>query len=87
MVPMVFKVRSTAKENIRAGLGISRQGSSVDIHNLNHSTPPSTKNGLLAVATAVTPPKPPVVRPIDEQADSAVRKLVLHFNASHNPRL
>ncbi|KIO17230.1 glycosyltransferase family 4 protein [Tulasnella calospora MUT 4182] len=53
MVPMVFKVRNTARP-----------------------TKPS--------AAANETPKP---RPIDEQADSAVRKLVMYFGPSHNPRL
>ncbi|KAG8926435.1 hypothetical protein FRC01_008871 [Tulasnella sp. 417] len=52
MVPMVFKVRDTARP-----------------------VKPSAANDA---------PKP---RPIDEQADSAVRKLVMYFGPSHNPRL
>jgi glycosyltransferase involved in cell wall biosynthesis len=52
MVPMVFKVRNTARP-----------------------VKPSAANEA---------PKP---RPIDEQADSAVRKLVMYFGPSHNPRL
>ncbi|KAG9002961.1 hypothetical protein FRB94_003432 [Tulasnella sp. JGI-2019a] len=73
MVPMTFKVRTTAKERLvtPAHTPVPTAGAEAEA-GAEHSTHLKPGNKL---------------RPVDEQADSAVRKLVMYFGPSHNPRL
>lgn len=79
IVILAFAVRSTARDNAKAGLGLSRQPSFQDT---SAAAKAETDN-----ATSLAGNKQPLARPADEQADSAARKCVMYFGPSHNPRL
>lgn len=99
IVPLVFHVRSTqrlgpgrltAKVDAQ-GFPITPTGPLTPQPGESQNVIPTSSShpNLLAVAAGTVKEEAVVpVRPADEQADSAVRKAVLHFGPSgHNPRL
>ncbi|KZT44118.1 trehalose phosphorylase [Sistotremastrum suecicum HHB10207 ss-3] len=86
IVPIVFNITPTAKESITRP-NLKHTSTSNSIFGSGTDTPVESSaihagtnfNGLAA--------KIPLQRTLDEQADSAARKCVMHFGPGNNPRL
>ncbi|CAE6442867.1 unnamed protein product [Rhizoctonia solani] len=89
MVPMLFPVRTTNKP-LRPGLPLSRTGTTPGPE--GRASQPKQESLLKSVtdtlkSTSLNVPGGSTPRSVDEQADSAVRKCVMYFGPTHNPRL
>jgi glycosyltransferase involved in cell wall biosynthesis len=94
IVPIVFNIkpyhtdsatRTTIKHRIGSATGsFAPSGAETPTVYVDHSVLGHTGQTL---SPAGVHQKLPIPRPIDEQADSAARKAVLHFGPGNNPRL